>query len=75
MLRIRVSSSDLQSFGYDATTCTLEIKFHSGGIYQYLKVPEAIFRGQMAAYSQGKYFHAYIKDLYYYQKIALKTTH
>ncbi|MHC5726326.1 MAG: KTSC domain-containing protein [Nostoc sp.] len=42
MLRIGVSSSDLQSVGYDATTCTLEIKFHSGGIYQYFKVPEVI---------------------------------
>jgi len=75
MLRIRVSSSDLQSVGYDATTCTLEIKFHSGGIYQYFKVPEAIYRGLIAASSHGKYFHAYIKDLYSYQKIALKTTH
>jgi|GEM_PF-2124394 hypothetical protein len=27
MLRTRVSSSDLQSVGYDATICTLEIKF------------------------------------------------
>ncbi|WP_442942320.1 KTSC domain-containing protein [Nostoc sp.] len=44
MLRTRVSSSDLQSVGYDAPTCTLEIKFHSGGIYQYFKVPETIYR-------------------------------
>ena len=75
MLRTGVSSSDLQSVGYDATTCTLEIKFHSGGIYQYFKVAEAIYRGLMAAYSHGKYFHAYIKDLYSSQKIALKTAH
>ncbi|MDZ8089423.1 MAG: KTSC domain-containing protein [Nostoc sp. DedQUE12b] len=70
MLRTRVSSSDLQSVGYDATTCTLEIKFHSGGIYQYFKVPEAIYRRLMAASLHGKYFHACIKDLYSYQKIA-----
>ncbi|MEH2127459.1 KTSC domain-containing protein [Nostoc sp.] len=70
MLRTQVSSSDLQSVGYDATTCTLEIKFHSGGIYQYLIVPETLYRGLMAASSHGKYFHAYIKDLYSYEKIA-----
>ncbi|MEH2046987.1 KTSC domain-containing protein [Nostoc sp.] len=75
MLRTRVSSSDLQSVGYDATTCILEIKFHSGGIYQYFKVPESINRGLMAAFSHGKYFHACIKDLYFYQKILLKTTY
>ncbi|MEH2410294.1 KTSC domain-containing protein [Nostoc sp.] len=65
----------MQSVGYDATTCTLEIKFHSRGIYQYFKVPEAIYRRLMTASSHGKYFHAYIKDLYSYQKIALKTAH
>ncbi|MBN4003950.1 KTSC domain-containing protein [Nostoc sp. LPT] len=48
MLRIQVSSSDLQSVGYDATTCTLEIKFHSRGIYQYFKVTESIYKGLMA---------------------------
>ncbi|MDZ8238462.1 MAG: KTSC domain-containing protein [Nostoc sp. ChiQUE01a] len=69
MLQTQVNSSDLQSVGYDATTCTLEIKFHSGGIYQYFKVPESIYRGLMSASSHGKYFHAYIKDVYHYQKI------
>lgn len=29
----------------------------------------------MAVYSHGKYFHAYIKDFYSEQKIALKTVH
>ncbi|WP_442949964.1 KTSC domain-containing protein [Nostoc sp.] len=51
------------------------MKFHSGGIYQYFKVPESINRGLMAAFSHGKYFHACIKDLYFYQKILLKTTY
>ncbi|MHC5855184.1 KTSC domain-containing protein, partial [Nostoc sp.] len=63
MLQTQVNSSDLQSVGYDATTCILEIKFHSGGIYQYFKVPESIYRGLMSASSHGKYFHAYIKDV------------
>ncbi|MCC5661265.1 KTSC domain-containing protein [Nostoc sp. XA010] len=69
MLKTQVNSSDLQSVGYDATTCTLEIKFHSGGIYQYFKVTESIYRGLMSASSHGKYFHAYIKDFYLYKRI------
>ncbi len=35
-------SSDLQNVGYDEATCTLEIKFHSGGVYQYSGVPKSL---------------------------------
>ncbi|WP_394854027.1 KTSC domain-containing protein [Citrobacter freundii] len=38
MIRQPVSSSNLQSVGYDQATSTLEIAFHSGGIYQYSRV-------------------------------------
>lgn len=69
MQRIPVSSSDLHSVGYDPITCILEIEFHSGGIYQYSKVPESMHKGLMRASSQGKYFHAYIKDFYPYRKV------
>ncbi|EFF2588943.1 KTSC domain-containing protein [Escherichia coli] len=43
MIRNYVSSSNLQSVGYDSATLTLEIAFHNGGIYQYSGVPSRIY--------------------------------
>ncbi|EPE1183623.1 KTSC domain-containing protein [Providencia stuartii] len=50
MNRVPVSSSNLQSVGYDPATHVLEIAFHSGGIYQYLNVPAHIHTGLMSAH-------------------------
>lgn len=69
MDRIPVSSSNLQSVGYAPDSNILEIKFHSGGIYQYSRVSNAVYRGLMNASSHGGYFHAYVKDVYPYRKI------
>lgn len=67
MQRTPVSSSNIASIGYESRT--LEIEFHSGGIYQYDGVPESIHRGIMSAPSHGQYFHQHIKDVYPYRKI------
>ena len=64
MKRAPVSSSNLCSVGYDPASKTLEIEFHSGGIYQYTGVAETSYRQLMAAPSLGKFFHAHIKDVY-----------
>ena len=69
MQRQQVSSSDIASIGYDPVTQTLEIEFHSGGIYQYSNVLESIYSGLVSAGSHGKYFHQHIKSIYSYQKI------
>lgn len=67
---IPVISSGLQSFGYDEATCTLEIEFHSGGVYQYSRVPLSVYQGLMGALSHCKFFHVYIKNNYSYQRIS-----
>jgi len=67
--RIPVSSSNLHSVGYDSTTETLEIEFHSGGIYQYFGVPSSIHDALMSASSLGGYFAANIKNNYRWQKM------
>lgn len=64
MHRVPVSSSNLQSVGYDAATKTLEIRFDSGGIYQYLNVPPSTHQGLMSAASKGTFFDAWIKHRY-----------
>jgi len=69
MDRRRVSSSNLESVGYDVNYEILEIKFHSGGIYQYFNVPLEKFDSLIIASSKGSYFATYIKNRYRFRKI------
>lgn len=69
MNRQHVSSSNIRSIGYDSKFQTLEIEFHSGGIYQYFNVPESVYNALMSAQSHGSYFHRHIKDEYQWTKI------
>jgi KTSC domain len=69
MKRDPVQSSNIESIGYDGKALTLEVKFHSGDVYQYANVPESIYKGLHDAESKGKYFHANIKDKYAFNKI------
>jgi hypothetical protein len=64
MNRIPARSSNIQSIGYEAETRTLEVEFHTGGVYQYSGVPETVYQGLMRASSKGSYFHDHIKDRY-----------
>jgi len=69
MKRQKVSSSNLASIGYDADNQILEIEFNHGGVYQYYDVPGDVYDDLMNADSHGKYFAAYIKNDYEYQKM------
>ena len=64
MEREPVSSSNLVSVGYDATSETLEIEFQQTGVYQYLNVPQFMWERLMMADSVGKFFNAEIKNAY-----------
>ena len=59
MRMISVSSSDIDSIGYESGT--LHIRFNSGGLYAYYNVPQSVYQGLMSAGSHGSYFHANIK--------------
>lgn len=65
MNREPVQSTNLASVGYELESSTLEIEFHSGGIYQYFQVPSEIYEGIMNAGSKGKFFDLYIKKAGY----------
>ncbi len=65
----QVSSSNIHSVGYDEENRLLSIEFHSGGIYQYSNVPEAVHRGLMCASSKGSYFQRFIKDHYTFRQM------
>lgn len=64
MERKFVESSNLTSIGYDFSSCTLEIEFKSGGVWQYYEFPEHMWNEFEYAESYGKYFHAHIKNQY-----------
>ena len=64
MNRTPVASSDIVEIGYDADSMTLEIAFHTGGVYQYFDFPETVHQDFMRAESKGKFFHANIKNHY-----------
>jgi len=69
MNRQRVTSTNIRSIGYDATTGTLEVEFQSGGIYEYFNVPETVYAALMRASSKGRYLSDFIKDRYRWKKI------
>lgn len=64
MDRREVSSSNLQSVGYDSPTQTLEVEFKNNKIYHYFGVPEAQYEALMAAVSVGQFFNANIRDVF-----------
>jgi hypothetical protein len=67
--RKAVQSSTIASVGYEVGISTLEIEFHSGGVYQYYDVPQYEYEGLMSADSHGRYFAANIKHVYRYSRV------
>jgi hypothetical protein len=69
ILKESVNSSNIHSLEYKSYSNTLEVVFHSGGVYQYYNVPEFRFTGIMSADSKGSYFDQHIKGKYRYKKL------
>ena len=67
---ISVSSSNVSSVGYDDTSQTLYVQFHTGAVYIYKGVPRHEFEGLQDASSVGSYLHRNIKGVYPYERIA-----
>jgi len=55
-------SSVIRSFTYDAEACRLTIRFVSGRLYIYERVPPDVARGLAEAPSSGVFFNAAIRD-------------
>ncbi len=64
MERTRVNSRGIVSAGYDDRSNTLEIEFPGGAVYQYLRVPEPLYRDLLAAESKGRFVNLYIKPYF-----------
>jgi hypothetical protein len=64
MEHVSVQSSTIRTVAYDVRRELLEIEFHSGGLYQYLGVPEELYRSFLMSPSKGRYFDKHIKSTY-----------
>ncbi len=69
MQRQGIESTSIRSVGYDPGEEVLEVEFQSGGVYQYIGVPQAAYEGLLAARSKGRYFGDFIRLQYPYEKI------
>ncbi|HLP60968.1 MAG TPA: KTSC domain-containing protein [Candidatus Deferrimicrobium sp.] len=69
MTRIAVSSSNVESVGYDLNTQTLEVEFKNGNIYQYFDVPEAVYNQMVYADSAGEFLINNIKGVFRYARV------
>jgi hypothetical protein len=69
MTRIPVTSSNVDSVGYDIGTQTLEVEFKNGYVYQYFDVPETIYQQMINADSAGKFLINNIKGVYRYARV------
>lgn len=70
MQRKPVDSTTMRSVGYELKSQILEIEFDSGGVYQYLGVPEKIYEQLRRAESKGRYFNREIRDAYPYVEVS-----
>lgn len=66
---IPCDSSNVMSIGYDAATQTLEVRFHTGRVFHYHKVPPEHFDALRWAESVGKYLNHHIKHRFDYTRI------
>jgi hypothetical protein len=62
MDRFKVESTNIAEIGYDPDTSTLEIKFTSGGIYQYWPITQSGWELFLKADSKGSFFYKNIKS-------------
>lgn len=66
---IPVSSSNIESIGYDEQNQQVFIRFLNGSLYVYKGVPQHEHQNLMDAPSHGSYLHRNYKNVYPYERI------
>ncbi|UWG96248.1 KTSC domain-containing protein [Dehalobacter sp. DCM] len=67
---IFVSSSNIESVGYDEENQIVYIRFLAGTFYCYKGVPKHEFEGLLNSPSVGSYLHRNFKNFYPYERLA-----
>ena len=62
-------SAVIKNYYYDPATETLAITYHSGKVYQYLNVPEKVFRELRSTMVKGIWFNRHIKGKYLFKEV------
>ena len=62
-------SSVVAQMTYDEAKETLRIRFVSGMLYDYQKVPLAVYEAMKASDSKGTFFNQQIKGKYRFEKL------
>ena len=62
-------SSVIANMLYEPGSSTLRVRFLSGAVYEYRKVPAAVYDAMKKAVSKGTYLNKYIKGHYPFKKI------
>jgi len=62
-------SSVVRAIKYDAPSHTLRVVYVSGNIYDYLEVPETVYKKMRTAESKGEFLNTRIKGHYAFQRI------
>jgi len=66
---IPVTSSNIESVGYDAENEMVYVQFLNGSTYTYKGVPQHEFENLLYAPSLGSYMHRNYKNVYPYEKV------
>jgi hypothetical protein len=66
MRRHFLASSAIADAGYNPRRRILEVRFVGGSVYQYLGVPQEVYRRFLRAASKGSFLNARIKGRYGY---------
>ena len=66
---ISVSSSNIESVGYEEETQEVYVKFLNGSTYKYLGVPINVYNALLTAPSVGQYLNKNIKPLYNFERV------
>lgn len=69
MLEMRpVKSPSLAKVGYDKATRVLGVEFRSGAVHHYAAVPPNVYDAMMASPRIGRFFQAFVRDVYKSEK-------
>ena len=67
-------SAVIAAYEYNPVTETLTIRYHSGKVYNYLAVPEKVYREMRSTMVKGIWFNRNIKGKYRFEEITPQTT-
>lgn len=69
MRRDPITTGNIDCFGYNEPSQTLEVEFKTGGVYQYYKVTYTLFRQFMDSANKGDFLYYHIRNVLPYSRV------